>query len=68
MQIKNASLKEAVFEQAGREFRRLENADVDGADFTTLFGFTDATLNGAKNVEKAVYLGNMPVNEGEGQK
>lgn len=51
--FRNASLRNTIFKQADISSALFEGADVEGADFTTSIGFTNGTLTGARNAEKA---------------
>jgi len=51
--FRNASLRNAIFKQADISSALFEGADVEGTDFTTSIGFTNGTLAGARNAEKA---------------
>lgn len=51
--FRNASLRNAIFKQADISSAVFEGADVEGTDFTTSIGFTNGTLAGARNAEKA---------------
>jgi uncharacterized protein YjbI with pentapeptide repeats len=49
----NASLRGAIFSQADVSSASFNEADVEGADFTAAIGFSNTTLSGARNAQKA---------------